>query len=332
MSLSFQSRTSTRLQPRSILFFLLLPPRILQNLLPPPHLHLPRALFPKLHKHNHVSLAPQARLLELEPRLLQTQHRASIAHEIVAQTQRADVLVLPRRTRVLLDEAPQRLSPPRDLLCGHRVPVVGVVEVPRREIEQQELRREEDDLAAAAHLNPRARRLPLGRRVFALVARRLDARVARLAHGHEVDVHLRAEPLRHVRRRDPVREGDQAGRVELRARALLRKPRAELRLARVNGVAPGQARPGGDFDEGGRRGAGPVAREQDAGLFEELADRARPVCNAVGVARYTGGREGPIAGGEVAAREDVRGGEGGGGADAVCKKDAVVWGHEDYAA
>ena len=127
-------------------------------------------------------------------------------------------------------------------------------------------------------------------------------------------------------------EGEQAVCVERRGRRLVAQPGAEADLLVVDGAAAVAADAVRDGDQVVGRGVGlRVAREQDAGLFEELAHRAGAVGQVVGVALDAGCGEGAIRGGQVAAGEDVRGGESGGGADAVCQEDAVGRGDEDNA-
>ena len=109
--------------------------------------------------------------------------------------------------------------------------------------------------------------------------------------------------------RYPVREGDEFG---------------------VDGFAAGFEVGGGEGEEGG--GGGAVVREEDAAFFETFADGGTAVGEAVDVA-VRGGRwgEGTVLGGDVAAGEDVGGGEGGGCADAVEEEDAVCGGYEEDA-
>ena len=99
----------------------------------------------------------------------------------------------------------------------------------------------------------------------------------------------------------------------------------------MDGLPAGGAHGRGEFEEGCGGGAG--AREQDAGLFEEFADRAGAVGEIVLMAEGVGvgWSDGPVEGGEVAAREDVGGGEGGGGLDAVGEEDLVGGRDEDDA-
>lgn len=114
-----------------------------------------------------------------------------------------------------------------------------------------------------------------------------------------------------------MRERNKPVRIQFRAlRALLRQPGIKRDLLVVDGFAAFQAVSGGDFDEMGRVGR---AREEDARFFEEFADRAGAVGEGVGMTGWVsgGGGENAVVGLEVAAREDMRGGEGRGGANAV---------------
>lgn len=153
----------------------------------------------------------------------------------------------------------------------------------------------------------------------------MQALIPFLFNRHEVQIHLGAEALGHVGRRDPVREGDEVGGVEVRRRRLLAQPRAEAHLLAVDGAAAAPAVAGADGQQAARLVGvvGAVTREQDATLLEQFADRARAVGEVVGVARDAGGREGTICGRDIAAGEDVRGREGGRGADAVGEEDAI---------
>ena len=129
-----------------------------------------------------------------------------------------------------------------------------------------------------------------------------------------------------------MREGEQAVRVERRGRRLLAQPGAEADLVVVDGAPAAAAVAVRHGDQVVGRGVGlRVAREQDPGLFEELAHRARAVGQVVRVALDAGRGEGAVRPGQVAAGEDVRGGEGGRGADAVGQEDAVGGGDEDDA-
>lgn len=90
----------------------------------------------------------------------------------------------------------------------------------------------------------------------------------------------------------------------------------------------------GGFGEGEERGRGGIAlvREEDAAFFETFADGGKAVGGRVDVAGGGGGwGKGTVLGREVAAGEDVGGGEGGGCADAVEEEDAVCGGYEEDA-
>lgn len=80
-------------------------------------------------------------------------------------------------------------------------------------------------------------------------------------------------------------------------------------------------------------GIGGWLGEEDARLLERLAERGEPVRFRVRVELWRGGRgeRRLVEGGDVAAGEDVRGGEGGGGLDAVEEEDLVGGGEEDDA-
>jgi hypothetical protein len=145
-------------------------------------------------------------------------------------------------------------------------------------------------------------------------------------------MHLRAKALGHVGRGDPVREGDEVGRVEVRRGRLTPQPGAEADFLAVEGAAAAQAVARADGEQAARpAGVVGVAREQDAALLEEFADRARTVGEVVGVTADARGRERPVRRREVAAREDVCGREGGRGAHAVDEEDAVRGRDEDDA-
>ena len=91
----------------------------------------------------------------------------------------------------------------------------------------------------------------------------------------------------------------------------------------------GEAGAVGDGEEGG--GGGGFFGEEDAGFFEELADRADAVRGAVEMAVDVGGRGGEraVGGVEIAAWEDVGGGEGGGCFAPMEEEDVVGGGDEN---
>ena len=89
----------------------------------------------------------------------------------------------------------------------------------------------------------------------------------------------------------------------------------------MDGFAAAEAVWGRDGDQPvGSRG---VASEEDAAFFKQLSDGAGAVGEVVSVAIGAGRSDVAVGGGEVAAGEDVRRGEGGGGAHAVDEEDAV---------
>ena len=95
----------------------------------------------------------------------------------------------------------------------------------------------------------------------------------------------------------------------------------------MDGLAAGVAVGGGEGEESG--GGGAVMGEEETAFFETFSDRGVSVGGAVFVVVGVGGwGEGTVLGGDVAAGEDVGGGEGGGCADAVEEEDAVCGGYE----
>lgn len=98
----------------------------------------------------------------------------------------------------------------------------------------------------------------------------------------------------------------------------------------VDGFAAGFEVGGGEGEEGG--GGGAVMGEEDAAFFETFADGGVAVGEAVLVSGgVCWGGEGTVLGGDVAAGEDVGGGEGGGCAYAMEEEDAVCGGYEEDA-
>ncbi len=124
---------------------------------------------------------------------------------------------------------------------------------------------------------------------------------------------------------EPAGEGDEACCVYYSVP--LRYPGGEGDGFGVDGFAAGFAVGGGEGEESG--GGGAVMGEEEAAFFETFPDRGVPVGRAVFVSvGVRGWGEGTVLGGDVAAGEDVSGGEGGGCADAVEEEDAVCGGYE----
>lgn len=146
--------------------------------------------------------------------------------------------------------------------------------------------------------------------------------------GEEVEVHLCRKAFRQIGGSEPSSKGDEARGVYYSV--MLRDPVGEGDFFGVDGFAAGFAE---GFGEGEWSGGGvAMVGEEDAAFFETFPDGGVPVGEAVAVAVGGGGwGEGAVLGGEVAAGEDVGGGEGGGCADAVEEENAVCGGYEEYA-
>ena len=152
--------------------------------------------------------------------------------------------------------------------------------------------------------------------------------VVGVGEGKEVEVHLCRKAFRQIGGCKPTRERDETSGVYYSVMPLY--PVCEGDFFGMDGFAAGFAEGFGEGEEGGE-GVG-VVREEDAAFFETFPDGGVAVGGAVAVAGGGGGRgEGTVLGGEVAAGEDVGGGERGGCADAVEEEDAVCGGYEEDA-
>ena len=127
---------------------------------------------------------------------------------------------------------------------------------------------------------------------------------------------------------EPASEGDKACGVYYSVP--LRYPVSEGDCFGVDGFAAGFAV---GFWEGEKRGGGIlVVGEEETAFFETFADGGVAVGGAVFVSvRVARWGQGTVLGGDVAAGEDMSGGEGGGCADAVEEEDAVCGGYKEDA-
>lgn len=288
---------------------------------------------------NPFTITPPIRPFQLRPRLIQPHDQCL---PIPFQRQQSNAFLPPRR--ITSRDKPQKRFPLR-LQRLRRKPLGAIRSGRSKEIgheaQEEELRGEEDDLVRPSARKP----LPRGQKIrFRMLHTAVGRRhVQRLRYPpvrqrQEIQVHLRGKALRDVGGRQPARERLQTFGVQLapvRPHPVLEpdllvvdctsariplliiqlQERGWLLLLLLYSTPPPPP---------------PLPREQDPALLETLPDGADAVCRAVLVQPDVPPqrRQRPVRGVDVAPREDVGGGEGGGSLHAAQQEDLVRWGDQ----